>query len=603
MRNLPILLIWMVMAAAPVSQAQSQSPTGSSEDSPAAPAADLSNAQKQLFRDYERFEKSLYDVAEQIRQKDPEQAEILYRARSKSQEENVLQEMELISELLSPSTQGDQPAQYGPAVDRQKEVLARMETILKLLQSLDERQRLADEMRRIQELLKDTNRVIAGQKDVRAETLRGRDSEQLSEAQKKVADKADELAEKIDEQDKAREDSQDSSDSEEGSDEESNTSEDSSSDEPKETSPAEQSEGEKSESDGESSSSESSSSETGEQSSSSGERSEGEKSESSESESSGQKSEGEQQQGEQQQGEQQQGEQQQGEQQQGQQQQGQQQQQQEQQQTAGREQLEQARKEMEKAIEDLLNEQNDEAVEDQDSAIARLEELKAELEEILRQLREEEKESYLTLLEARFQNMLTRQLRVNSETVRINQIPEDARLQQNYASQTADVRKQQEDNLIDAQKALNLLIEEGSSVAFPEAVQQMNKNMQIVINRLANQDTGNTTQLVETLIAETLEEMIETFQQELEDQEREQQEGQPGQPSEPDDPSLVNQIAELKMIRSLQLQINRITQQIGTENDPSVPLDAEQLDLIDDLARRQQRIQKATYDLSVGRNK
>ncbi|MEW4490458.1 hypothetical protein AB1L42_20400 [Thalassoglobus sp. JC818] len=585
MRNLPILLIWMVMAAAPVSEALSQSPTGSSEESPAAPAVDLSNAQKQLFRDYERFEKSLYDVAEQIRRKDPEQAEILYRARSKSQEENVLQEMELISELLSPTAQGDQPAQYGPAVDRQKEVLARMETILKLLQSLDERQRLADEMRRIQELLKETNRVIAGQKDVRAETLRGRDSQQLSDSQQKVADKADALAEKIDEQDKAREDSQENGNSEEGNEEESNSSEDSSSDEPKETSPAEQSEGEKSESNGESSSSESSSSETGEQSSSSGERSEGEKSESSESESSGQKSEGQQQQGQQQQGQQQQ------------------RQQQEQQQTAGREQLEQARKEMEKAIEDLLNEQNEEAVEDQDAAIARLEELKAELEEILRQLREEEKESYLTLLEARFQNMLTRQLRVNSETVRIDQIPEDARLQQNYASQTADVRKQQEDNLIDAQKALNLLIEEGSSVAFPEAVQQMNKNMQIVINRLANQDTGKTTQLVETLIAETLEEMIETFQQELEDQEREQQEGQPGQPSEPDDPSLVNQIAELKMIRSLQLQINRITQQIGTENDPSVPLDADQLDLIDDLARRQQRIQKATYDLSVGRNK
>ena len=54
---------------------------------------------------------------------------------------------------------------------------------------------------------------------------------------------------------------------------------------------------------------------------------------------------------------------------------------------------------------------------------------------------------------------------------------------------------------------------------------------------------------------------------------------------------------------SLQLQINRITQQIGTENGGLTPTDPDQLDLLDDLAGRQERIQKATYDLSIGRNK
>ena len=53
-----------------------------SADPPDKPAADLPNLQQQVFRDYERFEKALYDIAEQARRKDPERAELLYRARS-----------------------------------------------------------------------------------------------------------------------------------------------------------------------------------------------------------------------------------------------------------------------------------------------------------------------------------------------------------------------------------------------------------------------------------------------------------------------------------------------------------------------------------------
>ena len=642
MRNLAISLFWMMMVTASASLLQAQTPTGPGEDSPASSQADLSNVQKQIFRDYERFEKSLFDVAEQIRRKDPEQAEVLYRARSKSQEENVLADMELIAELLRSETDvaETKAAQYGPAVDRQTELLARMESILKLLRSLDERQRLAEEMKRIQELLKDTDRLIAGQKDVRAETLRGRDSNQLQGTQQKVADKAKELADKID-----RHDEQNKEDGAEGSESENSQNDAAEKDGEQKSSESENSKGEKS--DSESSESESSpqgaessdsesemkSGEEGQQSDSesgekeqSGSQESGEKSQEGKQSSEGEKSsEGQQseqapqgqqqqqnqqgqesqqspqgQQSQQQQGQQQQ---QQSQQQKDQQQQGQQEQQQSQEQTPGREQLEQARDQMQKAIEDLLKDQKDNAVEDQDAAVARLEELKAELEEILRQLREEEKESYLTLLEARFQNMLKKQLQINSETKRLNEIPQEARLQQNYASKTGEIRKEQEDNSIDAEKALNLLREEGSSVAFPEAVQQMHRNMLVIVNRLGSEDTGKTTQLVETLVVETLEEMIAAFQKELKDQEeQQQQQGQPQQ-GEPQDPSLVNQIAELKMIRSLQLQINRITQQLGTEIDDPTGIDSDQQTLLDDIAMRQKRVQEATYDLSVGRNK
>ena len=66
---------------------------------------------------------------------------------------------------------------------------------------------------------------------------------------------------------------------------------------------------------------------------------------------------------------------------------------------------------------------------------------------------------------------------------------------------------------------------------------------------------------------------------------------------------MINQIAELKLIRSMQLHVNRLTQQIGTEIEAGEAPDPDQARLIRDLAERQKRIQSATDDLSVGRNK
>ncbi|WP_437227610.1 hypothetical protein SH661x_000463 [Planctomicrobium sp. SH661] len=555
---------------------------------PAAPARDLSATELQLLRDYERFEKSLFDVGEQLRRKDPERAELLYRARTQSQEQNILAEMQTIAELLRSKSPTGAPVdpQFGPAADREKEVLARMKSVLRLLQSQDERERVAAEIARIQELLKDTNRIIARQKDVRADTQRSKDTGKNQEAQERVADEARKLSEKIDKQDAERQakdasqkptdgkqaptdqkpeqgqDSKEGDDSKEGkSPSEKPSSGDSKpSEKPGENQPKDQkdsgdpSEGE---SQGEP---QSGKPEQGEKSP--GNPSPQQPSEDSESKQASPDS----------------------------------------QKTPGREQLEQARREMQQAIEKLQQKQKEKAVEDQDEAVNRLEELKAQLEEILRQLREDERESYLTMLEARFQNMLRRQQHVNSETIRLDRIEVADRGQQNYASQSDNIRKEQEDNALEAEKSLHLLKEEGSSVAFPEAVQQMHQNMLLVAARLSRQETGQTTQVVEKMIVDTLEEMIAALRQELQKKQEEQQQGPQGGQGQPQEPGLINQLAELKLIRSLQNQINVLTRQIGTEVVNGAQSTPDQLQLIQDLKVRQERIQEATYDLSVGRN-
>ncbi|CAK9104929.1 Uncharacterized protein SCF082_LOCUS48922, partial [Durusdinium trenchii] len=539
------------------------------ESAPQGP--DLSQRQEQLYRDYERFEKALYQLAEQTRLKDPERAELLYRARGSSQEQRLLSNMQRISELLK-----NEEPQYGAASDRQKAIVAELQTILKLLQSLDSRDRVKTEIARLEAILTDTNRLIARQKDVRAETQRGRDASQLQGDQQDVADEASELAEKIDEQDLERAREEEERDGESGKPQEGESGK---SQDPKSQDPM----------------SEDSKSKSGEQSSESkpqesgSESSEGEQKPSSPMPSSPmpsqpmpsqpmpstpmppQGAQNEQPPAESAAPEEQ--------------------------QTAGREELEQARQEMQQALDELKQQNKDEATAEQDAAIARLEEMKAELEEILRQLREEEKEMYLTLLEARFQQMLRRQTGINSETLRLHTIP-----QKEWTGRHRDtvvgLSRDQGDNVLEAEKALTLLKDEGSSVAFPEAVEQMQRNMEVVRERLASQDVGETTQLLEQLIVETLEEMIFALQKEMEKirEQKEQQQGQP--PGQPGDPALVDQLAELKMIRSLQNQVNRLTRQLGLEIEGEQATDPQQKKLIEDLARRQERIQEATYDLS-----
>jgi hypothetical protein len=273
------------------------------------------------------------------------------------------------------------------------------------------------------------------------------------------------------------------------------------------------------------------------------------------------------------------------------------------QQTEGRKDLQEAQDSMQKAIEDLEQKSRESAGEEQERALKKLEDLKAKLEEILRQRREEEKELYLAMLEVRFQKMLKVQLQVNAETTRLEKIPEKERNPAHF-DKCSEAARQQRENSTDAGKTLVLLKEEGSSVAFPEAVEQMQGNMDLIAGLLTKANTGDTTQLLEQLVIETLEEITLALQKEMEAQRQKKQQGPPKkQQGQPQDQSLVNQLAELKMIRSLQNQVNRITKQIGTQIDGEQSADPVQRKLTEDLAKRQQRIQSATYDLSTGRNK
>ena len=201
----------------------------------------------------------------------------------------------------------------------------------------------------------------------------------------------------------------------------------------------------------------------------------------------------------------------------------------------------------------------------------------------------------LALLEARFRKMLAMQREVNEGTVRLDKIPAAERTHDQEIESNRLSRKEAE-IVLEADKALTLLHEDGTAVAFPEAVEQIRSDMEQVVQFLAAANVGSVTQSVEKDILTALEEMIAALQKAIKD--HEDQKPQPGQPGQAGDPPLVDKLSEIKMIRALQMRVNVRTERYGKlKESPEVR------DVLTKLSRQEARVNKITRDLSMGKNR
>lgn len=247
-----------------------------------------------------------------------------------------------------------------------------------------------------------------------------------------------------------------------------------------------------------------------------------------------------------------------------------------------------------------------ESIEEQERAKEELEKAKAELEQILRQLREEEIERMLALLESRFRKMLDMELRIYEATKRLDRVPQPDR-GRDFAIQANNLSNDQRKVAMEADRALTLLREEGSSVAFPETVEQMRDEMVVVAERLAELKTNFLTQEAEEEIIATLEELIAALQKALQDQEQRRQQPMPS-PSQSQEQPLVDMLAELKMIRSLQMRVNTRTQRyarlLADMDDPVGQVtDAELVEALRQLAERERKVTEITRNIVLEKNK
>ncbi|MAX39156.1 hypothetical protein [Gimesia sp.] len=555
---------------------QAQQP-GATEDAaaPEVKKSNLSDKQEAITQQFKRFESTLHDLGEYMKKTDPARADLLFRAFGQSKQNQMTVEMQRVLQMLD---QG----QLGDAVERQENLLKNMQNLLALLQSEDRMSEVEKEKQRIQDLLKDVNRLMGQERDVRAATERGGNPADLKDKQQKAEENAQKLVDKIEQQDAEKNDSQKpDSDSKSSEKEQEGQQKDQKNQEGKSDSKSESESGKPSESESKGKPPENGKSDPNQKGS------EGQKSD--------QQSQEQQQQSQQQQQQGQQGKSQEGE--------NQQSQEQQQQKTPGREQIEQARQEMEKAIEELEKKQKDAASRHQDDAIRKLTEAKEKLEEMLRQLREEERELMLAAMEARLQKILAQQNRVYAGTLSIGQVPEKERTSRHTARA---VQLSREESLIglEVEKAILLITDEGSSVAFSEALAEVREDVQNVSYRLNRVQVDELTQGIEKDIISSLEEMIEALQKEMDksDEEKKKQQQQQQQGS-PEDQALIDMLAEIKMLRSLQLRVNNRTRRIEKLALEEGANQADIQEQLQKLANRQTRIQNATYILATGKNK
>src|SRR5262249_29214366 len=163
--------------------------------------------------------------------------------------------------------------------------------------------------------------------------------------------------------------------------------------------------------------------------------------------------------------------------------------------------------------------------------------------------------------------------------------------------------RQETEIAVEASRAIPLWREEGSGIASPEAVEQMRDDMRMVVTRLERTDVAELTQSIEREIIDALEEMIDALQKEMEKSKDKKKDPPPPKDQQPQDPPLVDQLAELKMLRTLQLRINNRTRRLGRLVEGEQAQDLDIIAKLQNLADRQARVQKATYDMATGRNK
>lgn len=555
---------------------------------PAAEKPKLADEQTEIAEQYKRFEAVLLRMAELTAANDPRRAALLRQAVEQSKNRAINNRFDSLVKFL-------QDNRLANAVTNQEDLQKELAALMELLLSENRQERLASEQARIKDYLKRVNKLIKDQKSIQGQSSGNADPKQLAPKQGKLAEDTGKLAKDIQNNEETKPGENAKGKENEGKENQGKENQ---------GKPGENQEGKQ-----------------GENKPMPGEQKPGEQKPGEQKP--GESPKGEQQKGEQ--GEPQKGEQQKGEQgepqkgkpmkpmkgQQGepgeqgdpnnnQQQQQQQQQQDQDEQNPARKRIQAAQEKMKKAEEKLEQAKKKDAVEEQEQAIRELEQAKAELERILRQLREEEIERMLAQLEARFRKMLAVQIEVYEGTLRVDKVPQTRR-GRNEEAEAGRLSRREAEITLEAEKALALLREEGSAVAMPEAVSQMHEDMQDVVVRLAQAKVDTRTQGLEEDIIAALEEMIEALQKaqkQMEDQKQQQQ-----QQGQQQDKPLIDQIAELKMIRSLQLRVNRRTQRYADLIEgKEQAVEPDLIEAVRELGDREKSIHKAARDIVVGRN-
>jgi hypothetical protein len=259
-----------------------------------------------------------------------------------------------------------------------------------------------------------------------------------------------------------------------------------------------------------------------------------------------------------------------------------------------------------KKVEDNLNkDKREDASKKTDDVIAKLEELKKDLQKRLQQRREEELERLLANLQARCQRMLAMQIEVQSGTKRVwsviltleNQKPSRAEEQtsQQLSNREGDIVKE-------ANKTLQLLSSEGSAVAFAMSLENVRDDMANIEKRLDKYDDGEFTQQMEQDVIDALKEMIEALKKAIQDNKDKKNNPKPSQQGPQPPQKLLDLLAELKLIRSQQVQVNKRTLDYSKHYQGEQTDDTLLQKELEQLSKRQSKLEDMLKKIATGKN-
>ena len=248
--------------------------------------------------------------------------------------------------------------------------------------------------------------------------------------------------------------------------------------------------------------------------------------------------------------------------------------------------LEQAKQRMQEAQQKLDEAKREDAKEKQAEAIKELEQAKADLEEILRQLREEEMSRTLAMLETRFRKMLDQQVEVYEGTKRVDKTPQAER-DRDDEIEAGRLSRKESQIATEADKALAVLREEGSAVAFPEAVDG-DARRHGAGRRAAGPGQGGRRDARHRDRHHRGPRRDDRLAAKSPERHGAKEQAGPAPPSgEQDEPPLVDTLSELKMIRALQMRVNVRTERYAEMTKTEQTDKPELLEALKRLAERE----------------
>ena len=233
---------------------------------------------------------------------------------------------------------------------------------------------------------------------------------------------------------------------------------------------------------------------------------------------------------------------------------------------------------------------------DQKDAEDQLQEAKKKLADALAQMRQELQEEVLRALEERFTAMLAKQVALTSRTKvtqkrrkRIEALAQSGIVPTSVKTACRKISKGERSLEVEANSALRLLIEEGSTAVFPEIVKELAGELKAVAKLLETYATGEVTTVRQMEVERLLKALLEALRKQIEYKDSDQK----GQSNNDGEQPLVPLSAELRMLRTLQEGVNRKTKVVNKLKKGKA-----RKSLADDAAKQEGRVGGLTRKLA-----